>query len=172
MIQKKKQLSTDPKEIIRMLSVRIRELRELVCAKKQYVLKLQNKALGPWQDSKLAPIISYIKTMIAKCISCITKILNCIDDIGLHVANLNGDGENYKVGRGIAVDLSTQVNYICLRNSVDSNVGEAASLELKPAHIKQKSKAWDSLHSGAVVTGSTMYKGLGIEKLKDKKALW
>ena len=162
----KSTLATNIKAVINTLSVRCRELREVVSKKKTYVQNLINKANELWQTSKLATAISYIKTQIIKSNACISRILHCIDQLGAHVAALNGTHLYYKPGIGIEVDLDRQGNYICLRDLDENTIKAAPNTASISSVVKQKSKEWHSLRNEAVITGSTIHKALGIGSLK------
>ena len=161
----KKQLVEELKWVIAISSERIMELRKLIVQKEICFRNLLSKISEAWQQSKLAPAISFMKTQVIKSKSCITKMLNCIDSIAKHIAVLNGVGSFYRQGIGIEVDLSRQGNYMCLREYDGTELEQA----LEGDEIKQKCETWFKLRDGAVVTGSTFHRALGFDKLKDQR---
>ena len=163
--ESKNELIVSLKEQIAFLSNRIKELRKLIRQKDTYVQNMIAKIVGPWQDSKLAPALSFMKTQVIKSKACIRKMIQCVDTFGKHIAVLNGVGEYYRQGIAIEVDLGRQGNYMCLRELSEHNT----DAPLDPSIIKQRSQDWHDLRNNAVITGSSFHRALGISKLKDQK---
>ena len=146
---------------VKNMSSRVKELREYV-VKKQILLKsLTDKVTGDWKESKLAPSISYHQTKIIASTATIDSLLEGIDKLLYTVACLNGTGSNYVLGNG-TVDLDKQSNYVCLR---EPTVDEPSS----PETTKQHSSQWHELRKSAAVTGSTLYRALGLASLKEQQ---
>ena len=70
----------------------------------------------------------------------------------------------YVVGKGTSVQLSHQQNYICLKER------ENKTFPLNPIEVKQRSSDWQEVRDRSVVTGSTLYKVLGFNTLRDQQA--
>ena len=158
----REQLKSDLKNVIKTMSEGIKSLRFLAVKKKRYVEQLLKRVNGPWRQSKLANAISFIQTQIIKIELCVTNLLECIDGIGFYITVLNGSSKHYRYGRDIEIDLIKQANYVCLpATAVDAR---------ENPEVKQRSQEWHRLRSGARVTGSTLFKTLGLGTLKDQKA--
>ena len=162
-------LVNDLKEMIRILSSRIRDLRVSVQKKTNYLNHLMHKVAGPWCESKFAPAISYIKTQILKSNACINKMLQSIDEIGFHIWVLNGVGIHYCRGIGANVPLESQGNYICLRKLDEDCLNQVPDKSLLCEVLKQRSEEWFDLRKNAVVTGSSIHRALGVSTLKEQK---
>ena len=138
-------LVNDLKEMIHILSSRIRDLRVSVQKKTNYLNHLMPKVAGPWSECKFAPAISYIKTQILKSNACINKMLQSIDEIGFHISVLNGVGIHYCRGIGANVPLESQGNYICLRKLDEDCLNQVPDKSLLCEVLKQRSVEWFDL---------------------------
>jgi hypothetical protein len=147
------------------LSNRIKELREQIVKRETSVRNLTKQIEGDWRSCKVAPAISFNKTKILQCHSCIRDLLHSIDNLGFLVACINGTEESYIFGQK-EVQLSEQKNYLCLRE-IDGVMTETSDVE--PAHIKQRSHRWHDLRKKGRVSGSTLFKALGLENLKQQQ---
>ena len=144
------------------LSERIRELRQLVLKKENALANLMKQVEGDWRSCNVAPAISYNKTKIMQCQSSIRDLLASVDSIGYIIACINGTAENYIRGQ-VDVFLDSQSNYLCLR---DVN-GDRRDLE--PCYTKQRTERWHEIRNNSRVTGSTLFKALGFETLKQQQ---
>ena len=154
--------------IIKILSNRIRELRQFIVYKKRAVENLLKRVEGDGRESKLSSAISYIQTQLIRLKACAQTNLRCVDDLGYMVAHLNGTSSTYVRGIGVMVDLGRQANYTCLRK-LDDALLDQIDHKQNSQYIKQRTNAWHELRSGACVTGSTMHKALGLGTLKQQK---
>ncbi|VDI03707.1 Hypothetical predicted protein [Mytilus galloprovincialis] len=147
------------------LSIRIKDLRELIVKKKLGLTNLMKQVEGDWKDSKLAPAISFCKTKIIHSQSTIKDLLNCIDNLGFIVACINGTAADYVIGCGTKVHLDNQTNYICLKHlTTDLEINAETS-----DSIKQRSDNWKNLRACSRVTGSTLFRAIGLGTLKEQQ---
>ena len=123
-------------ELIHVLSVRIRDLRECQCKKQMILDKLMADAGKFWMKSKYSYSISGVKTHLHRLGASITDLLSCIDRLGLVAAACNESIHLYETNK--VVDLSVQENYICLQDAPDF----MDSSEIPRDHIKQRSTRW------------------------------
>ena len=162
------ELKKDLLLVIEVLGGRIREQRLLVTKKKYAIRALMKKVKSNWKNSDVASAVSYIQTKIIQLQSCIEKMLRCIDHLMYIVACMNGTAGDYKRGLGVTVDLSHQSNYICMTGDVRESI-DTSQPAITPVRIKQGSPKWGELREGAAVTGSTIYKAVGMETLKEQQ---
>lgn len=139
---------------IQVGSQNIRELRELVLKKKRALQLLLQKVDGDWKSSNFASSISYLKTKVIQCSSCIHSLLETIDRIGLILSHINGTSDMYVFGSGNILDLSHQKNFCCLKKFSEEIYDNLDSMESSHL-IKQHSNHWHQLRKKAIVTGST-----------------
>ena len=145
------------------LSVRIKELRELEVKKKSLLGNLMKKVEGDWTISKLAPAISYLHTKIVQTQTSANELLDCTDQIGFVIAVINGTNKHYVRGRNAIIELAQKSNYVCLRSLEDTTSVDMLS---EPEIVKQRTSQWHKLRDGSKVTGSSMFKALGLDSLK------
>lgn len=115
---------------------------------------LLQKVDGDWKSSNFASSISYLKTKVIKCSSCILSLLETIDRIGLILSHINGTSDMYVFGSGNILDLSHQKNFCCLKKFSEEIYDNLDSMESSHL-IKQHSNHWHQLRKKAIVTGST-----------------
>ena len=159
-------LEDDVKEALRRLllksitnmSTRIKEIRELSVRKKIQLDNLKKKVEGNWTDSKFAPSISFLHTKLAECKTSITDLLASIDKLAYICACLNGTSNSYILGSQVTIDLGQQRNYMCLREITEDHQD--------PHFTKQRTERWFQLREKASITGSTLFRALGLETLK------
>ena len=151
------------KKCLFILSNRIRTLQEYIVKRKLAVQNLLKKVEGLWKESTLANAISYVQTQIIKSEKCVERLLQHNDELGFFISILNGTCDDYRLGSG-TIDLGKQQNFICLIDQSHESVTSE-----NPEHIKQRSPAWDDLRKNAKVTGSSLYKALGMRSLKEQK---
>ncbi|CAC5369861.1 unnamed protein product [Mytilus coruscus] len=147
-------------------SKRIQQLRELTVKWKLHVKKLIKSVEGDWRQSKLANAISYWHTKLLQARNCITELLQVIDNLGFAIACLNGTSGNYVPGNQSTVFLDKQSNYICLKdieNATDISDG------IDTNTIKQRSNEWQRLRKESRITGSTIFRAVGLNTLKDQQ---
>ena len=145
------------------LSARVQELRELTVRRKRHIENLMKAVEGDWKQSKLAHAISYWQTKLISARNCTSDLLESIDKLGYAVACLNGTSENYITGSKSTVFLDKQSNYICLKEAADSQSS------MDSTTVKQRSEHWHELRNGSRVTGSTLFRALGLSTLKEQK---
>lgn len=72
-------LIEESREIITMLSYRIRDLREIKVSKETALQNIQSKVGGDWRSSKFAMVISSIRTSVYQISNCVDDLLNTIE---------------------------------------------------------------------------------------------
>ena len=159
----KRNLSTKAIDVIRLLSLRIRDLRESQCKKRMALDKLMAEAGEFWMKSKYCYSISSIKTLLHRMGASVIDLLSCIDRLGLVAAACNNSLHLYETNR--VIDLSLQENYVCLKDAPDS----MDSSQIPSDYTKQRSNQWFSERKKAKVTGSTIHKALGLNTLKEQQ---
>jgi hypothetical protein len=145
------------------LSSRIRELRELVVKKNIALNNLLKQVEGDWKHSKVAPAISFYKTKIVHSTATIRDLLQSVDNLGYIVACINGTEKDYVHGNQAKVFFDHQANYVCLKDT------KTPLTKTDPQVTKQRTPAWHDLRDGSRITGSTVFKGLGLGTLKQQQ---
>lgn len=95
----------------------------------------------------------------------IKDLLGSVDKLGYIVACINGTGQNYVIGSRSTVNLNEQSNYICLM-SLSEDID--ASPE-KANYVKQRGNASLELRKGGRITGSTIFRAIGLGTLKEQQ---
>ena len=88
----------------------------------------------------------------------LTKYLEVLDKICLHIAVLNQSDELYQTGQ--FVNLSSQPNCVELPESEETD---------NTRLIKQRTEKWHNIRKEALVSGSTIYQALGLDTLKRQR---
>ena len=159
----RKMLSDNAKKLIKIISIRIQELK-LTILKKQYALETLLKDAGEqWVNSKYSYAISGIKTSIFRMKESVTNLLQCNDGLARLLADATLS-KSFHIG-SLALQLSSQDNYVCLRETVDVDI---ESLETRVDDttsmfaVKQRTDAWFKLRTQAKVTGNTLHTSIGL----------
>ncbi|CAG2191099.1 unnamed protein product [Mytilus edulis] len=132
------------------MSNRIKELRELIVKRKIHLENLIKVVEGDWKTSKLANAISFWQTKIIHSQSIIKDLLECIDKLGFTIACINGTENNYVYG-------TNQIPLFLLIRKDDARI------------TKQRSDSWLNLRKESRITGSTIFKALGLSTLKEQQ---
>jgi hypothetical protein len=153
---------------ITIVSKSIRDLRTFVVKKKRALQLLLQKVEGDWKSSVFAGSISFLQTKLIQSKACTNSLLECNDEFGYLVAQLNGTHGNYIRGSNTNVPLQHQGNYMCLRSGSD-DVYNALDITTDSDLIKQHTQQWFDVRARACVTGSTWYSAIGMNGLKEQK---
>ncbi len=149
-----------------LFSKRVQELR-LLKIKKLAALEHFKRSVGEkWRESKLAYAISSIKTNLHSIGECMSELIFTIDQLGQACAFLNGCGDLYCTDS--VLELTHQRNYMCLLDSGNAATS-AQGLPIHSRYVKQRSDTWFNLRQRAKVTGSSLYKALGLDTLKQQR---
>ena len=148
-------------------SGRIKELRLLIVKPKQTLEDLLKKVDGHWTISPLAPAISFWQCKLLKAEHAVQSLLDTNDMIGYAIACMNGRGDDYICGQGTSVSFDKQPNYVCLKYNADKLVDRNDPLQTDL--VKQNSETWYGLRQEAKVTGTTIYRALGLSTLCEQK---
>jgi hypothetical protein len=127
------------------------------------------KVEGSWMDSKFSSAISYFKGKSIQTKQTISELLGAVDNLGLQTAVLNNTCDAYVHGQNVLVHLENVPNNVCLRELEDWARVFDISEEERARLTKQTSNEWHAIRDKAHVTGSTMYRALGLSTLKDQQ---
>ncbi|CAG2230153.1 unnamed protein product [Mytilus edulis] len=147
------------------MSKRIQELREFNVKRKRHVENLLKSVDGNWQQSKFAHAISYWQTKLVQANNCVSELIDCMDKLGYAVSCLNGTSNNYIQGSKSTIFLNRQGNYKCLKDGIHLN----EPMDQDSNIMKQRSNAWHELRNGSRITGSTIFRALGLDTLKEQQ---
>ena len=150
-------------DIVHILSCRKQDLHELE-RKREYAFQKLKEESGPkWKESKLAYVLSSIQTSLFEIKSTVEELkksIRCLLRYGTVWADLLFP-ENRQV------DLKYQSNYLCLAYLDEEVVNESKlPKSVYSQFIKQRSPIWANIRSEACVTGSTVYRAIGLESLR------
>ena len=163
-----KYLQGETLSLIKVLSNRLRELRQMDVKTHQAVDMLMKKVDNTdWMKSKVANAISFFKGKSIKTSDAI-KDLSGIDDLGQLSAAINKCETQYLPGSSVSIDLGKQTNYVCLRAMTPDTLS-ALDLACVSSRIKQRTAEWHIIRNQARVTGSTLFSALGLKTLKQRK---
>lgn len=143
---------------VTILSIRIRDLRQMKVKNGMFLQKLLSKVEGDWRSSTYSMVISSLRTRIYLIENCIDDILQCNDSLCKYAAIMNkvphltSDSPN--------INLQRQGNLICLASPVIAE---------EPHLTKQRTAAWKQIREESLVTGSTIKKQSDSKGLKSKK---
>ena len=154
------------KEVIHVLSMHVKALRETIVKKNYAVKKLMAKAGIDWLNSKYSNSISFHKYKIVPCEKNIKSLLRRIDDCGFYTCVLNKTDHLYVRGIDKEINVSDLSNFRCL-----TEVGNLTNLPVKQAakHTKQGTDAWFDMRKRACFTGSTAFQAFGCSTLREQK---
>ena len=145
---------------------RIQELLEFNVKMTLHLNNLMNYIEGDWKESKLAHAISYWQTKLIHAKNAVAELLESVDKVRYIVACLNRTELNYIRGTRSIIYLAQQENYICLRETVEV---DDQTKHLHPKTIKQRTEQWFELRKESRVTGSTLFRALGLGKLMEQQ---
>ena len=93
-------------------------------------------------------------------------MLQSFDKLGYAVACINGTYKQYVLGCKTLVSFDNQSNYVCLKKLIHENETD----NFHNAHItKQKSDKWFELRRENRITGSTIFRAIGMNTLKEQQ---
>ncbi|VDI01697.1 Hypothetical predicted protein [Mytilus galloprovincialis] len=153
---------------ISLFSTRIRDLRNIRIGQKLTLNKLLLQTTGDWRVSRLGFAISAIRSKICEIDTCILDILHVIDEFSYTSAFLQGSDTYVKASTNI--NLEHQPNFVCLQGIKEYDVTDSIPGNEILSVMEQKSTAWFKVREQAVLTGSTIYRALGFDGLKNQKA--
>lgn len=157
------QITYKVKDVIRELSKRNQNAREMKLRQTFGLKKLLAISGDTWRDSKYQYAISGMQASIYQLTGFLESTLSTIMALSLCVCFFNGTETLYC--RGAEVNGSQQGNLFQLRDPNELPEGNTAS-----QYVKQRTEAWHALRNEARITGSTLHSGLGLRGLKAQKA--
>jgi hypothetical protein len=148
---------------LRMISLRIKDLRHTECTKKASLKKLKDLGGPDWRQSKYVYVISGLQASLFEISETIKSSLDATDRLGSLCAGLNG--VSYCLGSE-PIDVKHQDNYLEI-SSCDENCTEAAS-NVTRCLVKQRSSKWFELRKTCRVTGSQVNRAVGLDTFKQQ----
>lgn len=79
---------------------------------------------------------------------------------------LNGTSKHYISGNKLTIFLNKQENYKCLKDEINLN---PLLYQQDSDMIKQRSETWHQLRNESRITGSTFFRALGLDILKEQQ---
>ena len=146
---------------IKMIARRFKALREAKLSLQRSVHKfvtLGEKEGKDWRKSSLLNVISSLKTTLYDVNSCISKLLDIVDNLGYYVSTLHAKQHLYVLGK--VVNLTVQENFYELTEDREASL---------PRYIKQRTEMWHNIRKTAKATGSTINTALGLDSSKNNK---
>ena len=140
------------------LSKNVQNVRKIRTQKEYAKTKFLDQGGTDWRQSKFVYVISAINAFLYEIGNFLTKYLEVLDTICLHIAALNKSNELYQTGK--FVNLSSQPNCVELPENDETD---------NTRLIKQRTEKWHSIRKEALVSGSTIYQALGLDTLKRQK---
>lgn len=149
------QMLRDLHSTVSKLAQDIRELR----TKKEFAKsKFIERGGSEWRHGKFVYVISAIHAHLYD-IDCFLKTyMETLMKMCSCIVDLNDANGEFVVRQ--EVNLTANENYVPLPDGIETD---------NPRLIKQRSEKWHNIRSKAVITGSTIYKALGLESLKLQK---
>jgi hypothetical protein len=118
---------------------------------------------GDWKQSKLSGAISYWQTKLMHAQSYIAELLECIYKLGYVVSCINGISDNYILGSNTTILLDKQSNCVCLRETKQCILLDDTDSSI----TKRRTDRWLQLRKESRVTGSTLFRALGLATLRE-----
>ncbi|MEW8542406.1 MAG: YqaJ viral recombinase family protein, partial [Candidatus Thiodiazotropha sp.] len=146
------------RNVVHVLSLRLKELREAKVSREMAVAKFKKMAGADWRKSKFLHVISGLETVLHDINVTVSNILAAVNKLGIVISHLSND-LSFTTER--QVTLRNQGNYVHLAEKV-----LPADYDSELRYLKQRSEKWFAKRKTAAVTGSTLYKAVGLESLK------
>lgn len=151
------------KEVILMVTNRLKDLRVLFQNQKISLNNFSKKAGEDWRKSKYVFAISSIQTRIYQIKSVVKRLLDVNDALLQEGSSLQDSTQAFTSNDSL--DIYSQVNLITLKDPDDV----PTSLKDNTKFIKQKTDPWFDRRKAFKVTGSTLYDGIGLDTLKKQQ---
>lgn len=157
----KKQLVDKTIQAVNIISKRIQQIRGIICGQKSLLKKLNKLQETTHEKDKYRNAISKVGATIFECDAFVRSALSHNFSLSKYVSCLKGTNTmtNQKV-----INPTSQPNLVALKEVEWLN----DELKAVPAYIKQGSDHWKKLRRSVNITGSSMYRGLGIRSLKEQ----
>ena len=147
------------------MSRRIKELGEGVVKRKQHLQILLKLVEGDWKQSKLSGSLSYWQTKFIHAQFYIAELLERIDKLCYVISCINGTSDNYILGSKTTILLDKQSNYVCLRETKQDILLDDTDSSI----TKQRTDRWLQLKKESRVTGSTLFRALGLATFLEQR---
>ncbi|KAK7112287.1 hypothetical protein V1264_011760 [Littorina saxatilis] len=157
---------TDIQNAVHLISVRIKELRQMACLKTEGVKKF--KALGQpdWRTSKYVFVISSLQSSLFEIAATIQTSLKNTDQLCHLAAKLQGTDHLYCLGNG-TLHMQDQNNYVCISSS-KQETETTENPDITRCILRQRTPEWQDLRSSGKVTGSSAHRSMGLNSFKDQ----
>ena len=146
---------------VKMLSCRLKDLRELDVRLNNALIKFRKLAGDNWRNSKYVFVISSIQASQHQLKQTVAKLLSVIDDLLSAGAKIQGSEDFVKANE---VDPSFQRNWVRLKSPSEISVDCRQT-----QFIQQRSDDWFRIREEIPVSGSTLFTALGLSTLKDQQ---
>ena len=134
------------------------DIRELKAKKEFAKSKFIERGGEDWRNGKFIYVISALHAHLYDIDSFLNMYMGILDDLIRCIADINGATSEFAPCE--EVNLNDKDNYIPLPQENDSQ---------NPRFVKQRSEEWHKIRREALITGSTIYKALGLDTLKAQR---
>ncbi|VDI46739.1 Hypothetical predicted protein [Mytilus galloprovincialis] len=148
-------------EIVRIVSLRIKDLRELFQNQNFALKKFYKEAGEDWRTSRYVYAISSIQALMFQIKSVLKRLLETNNMIFNEITILCQSSKSFL--RGTNTDMYSQDNWVSLKEPEDlpGSIGDDLRF------VKQRSPLWFENRNGFRLTGSKIFEGLGLDSLKN-----
>ena len=148
-------------KIIRIVSIRIKDLRLLFVKQTLALKKFEKEAGSDWRNSKYVYAISSVHSIIFQLRALIGGLLDANNSLLEVGASINKTVQSFCVSGN--VDAFSHEKWVSLKEPSDL----PEHLQTESQFIKQRSKQWFDLRSKFPITGSKIFEGIGLDTLKN-----
>lgn len=146
-------------QVIRMVSYRLKDLRQLYLKQKLALNKFQKEAGADWRNSRFVYAISSVQSQIFQIKNVVQQLLTVNNSLMCIGSSVNGSATFVSDGQ---TDMYSQENWITLKEH--SYLPEQFKSDSR--FMKQRSVEWFDKRSKYVLTGSILFEALGLDSLK------
>lgn len=153
------ELSTIVKNIIVVLGLKNRDLRESLLYLESVEAKFKKLGEPDWKTSRFYPVICSVRISRNEIKNQITESLRLTEDLAYVGATMIGQQSAFV--KANAIDLKKQHNVYQLNPAYDTDESQ---------FIRQRTEQWFDIRKEAKVTGSTCNAAAGLARLKDQQS--
>ncbi|CAC5410294.1 unnamed protein product [Mytilus coruscus] len=152
------------RDIVLITSYRIKDLRLLFMKQKLALSKFHKEVGDDWRSSRFVYAISSTQAQIYQVRQMVKELLDVNNSLICVGASVRKQADVFV--SDMQTDCFSQDNWITLKDQ--SSIPE--DLKTTPRFIKQRSEEWFQLREKFKVTGSSLYKALGLDLLKNQQS--
>lgn len=160
-------LATEALITSKIISNRLMDLRQAKVKKNLALEKFKGLGGPAWKSSKYMFVISAFHTLLHEINDTIDTAVELLDSSGQTVSQINGLSDTYVSGNKVL--LNTQSNYVCLAGIQAILDDQKDALLEHSRFIQQRTDQWFRIRELGKVTGSTIYRAVGLANLKTQK---